>query len=304
MSKLIALTDRVWYAPGAVQSGFLVKDNKAILIDSGVDREAGKRLDKEIRKQSWSLSAIINTHAHVDHYGGNAYLLEAYKEAGLPLTVYAPPIEATGMENPILEPMYLYFGAAPLPDMLNRFLYAPASPVHSVLLEGTQTVDWAEVEILLLPGHSINQAGIGFDGVLMAADSFFGPEVLEKHGIPFLVNARETLLSLDRLAETDYAYYVPGHGEAVKREGLNLVLQANRVCHEKWIDYLDQAILKKTQTLGELVKACCDEAELQVKQTGAYALYQTAIAAYLSYLAEEGRITAVVEDNVWLWQSK
>src|SRR3954465_14412200 len=59
----------------------LCRDGNAAVVDPG---EAGPVL-AFLRAQKLNLTAILNTHHHADHVGGNAELLEHY-----PVPVYGP----------------------------------------------------------------------------------------------------------------------------------------------------------------------------------------------------------------------
>jgi glyoxylase-like metal-dependent hydrolase (beta-lactamase superfamily II) len=43
----------------------------AVLIDAGQDRDQAKRLLRACEAAGLTPCAIINTHAHADHFGGN-----------------------------------------------------------------------------------------------------------------------------------------------------------------------------------------------------------------------------------------
>lgn len=72
--------------------------------------------------------AIVNTHSHADHCGGNRYIKE---RTGA--TIYASEIESAIIQYPLLEPLYLFSGASPLRDLRNKFLMAQSSSVDHVI---------------------------------------------------------------------------------------------------------------------------------------------------------------------------
>ena len=96
-----------------------------------------------------TLEAVFITHAHADHFGG-AYLLQ--RRAEVPL--YAPALEAAMMENPIIEPLYLFGGASPIKELRNKFTLAKPCRVDHVVEEpGVLEIGPFQVEVIPLPGH-------------------------------------------------------------------------------------------------------------------------------------------------------
>nr|WP_051375599.1 MBL fold metallo-hydrolase [Alicyclobacillus pomorum] len=138
--------------------------------------------------------------------GGNAAIL-----AQAEVTVYAPKAEADVIRRPRFEPEYLWQGAAPFEALRNKFLLADASPVH-VDLQGGQTFAIGDVEFqcVPLPGHAHGQLGIRVDGVFFAADGYFDPPVVDKLGLPYMVNYTETLESAKSIPAVDAEWVVPG----------------------------------------------------------------------------------------------
>lgn len=112
MYELIQVTDISYYIQSPVKIG-LVKNaqNEVFLIDSGNDKDAGKKVKKVLDANGWTLKAIYNTHSHADHIGGNQYL-----QKQTDCKIYAPGIERDFTEHPILEPSFLY-GANPPKDL-------------------------------------------------------------------------------------------------------------------------------------------------------------------------------------------
>ncbi|RAP24661.1 hypothetical protein C2W64_02831 [Brevibacillus laterosporus] len=121
------------------------------MIDSGLDTQTAKKTKKGLDELSQPLYAIIKTHSHADHFGGNHYLLQQYPHA----IVYAPALEEAIIRNPMLEPIYLGMGSTPLPELCNKFLLAESSRVDEILPEDGEPIlsdcrDIAGINLVLL----------------------------------------------------------------------------------------------------------------------------------------------------------
>ena len=97
MYELIQAAENSYYIQSPAKIGLIkVSDTEVCLIDSGNDKDAGKKVLKVLNANGWTLKAIYNTHSHADHIGGNQYL---QKQTGCP--IYAPGIEADFTNHPI-----------------------------------------------------------------------------------------------------------------------------------------------------------------------------------------------------------
>lgn len=289
----------IGYFPGAVNSGVIVVpgSDRAILIDTGIDGDAGRRLRRGLSEAGLTLTAIINTHAHADHFGGNRWLLA--RDA---CAVYAPELEEALIRHPELEPFYLFGGAVPPDWMQNKFFQAEPSPVHHVLRPGPQQVAGVTVDVVPLPGHSLNQVGIAYEGVLFAADSFYGTEALAKHACPFLVDADATRQSWAALGERQEAFFLPGHGGLLTAAQLPATLAANR---DK-LDRLTDAVLAAAAggcEEGELLRQVMGDAGLRLPGEALYYLNRVPLLAVLVSLRRAGRAVSRLDGHNVIWEA-
>ena len=195
---LVQLTESAYQFRGGSNAGLIVQDGRAVLVDTGLDRDTAKKILRHIESLKITLAAVVITHAHADHCGGAATIRA---RTGAP--VYAPALEADVVANPIWEPLYLYSGALPPAELRHKFTLAEPCPVTGVLGTGDQVLGGVPFTAIPAPGHSPNQMMIAGGGACFVADACFAPEVLHKHGIPFYVDIDQTLASLAALAALD-----------------------------------------------------------------------------------------------------
>lgn len=289
----------VGYIPGVVNSGVIAvpDSDRAILIDTGLDGEAGRKLRRALADAGLTLAAIINTHAHADHYGGNRWLLQ--REA---CEVYAPELEEALIRHPELEPFYLFGGAVPPDWMQNRFFMAEPSPVHHVLRPGEQRVAGVTVEVVPLPGHSLAQVGIAYGGVLFAADSFYGIAALAKHAVPFLVDADTSRASWDALLQRSERHYLPGHGELLSAAGLPGTIAANRDKLEQLSGIALEAAAGGCEE-AELIRRVMTAAGATLRGEALYYLNRAPVLALLVSLRRQGRLASRLDGLSVIWES-
>jgi len=291
------ISEGVYYIPNPANIG-VVKDREksVILIDSGLDDDTGKKVLKLLEENGLFPKAIINTHSHADHCGGNRYIKEKTRAK-----IYAPEVESAIIQFPSLEPLYLFSGASPLKELQNKFLMAQPSDVDYVIKRDERKLKFDEVElgIVPLPGHAPNQVGVEVDEVLFCADSLFSEDVLRRHKIPFYADIDRTKETLRFLRNSQYKFYVPSHAEP--RGSLNELVDANLEA----IDGVEKYLLEEfhgRKSTQQVLKDMCDHYKIDMRGIQQYYLMNTVAMAYLSSLHERGKLKVEVKDNSLFWE--
>lgn len=298
MAELVQLADGCGYLPGAVNVGVVWgPEGRAVAVDSGGDRDAARRLLRAAQARGLHLVAVVNTHSHADHYGGNDYLTRQQPH----LEVWAPELEEAVLRNPYLEPFYL-FGARPPEALQNKWLMARPSPVHHVYptADGELEVAGSVLRVHQADGHSARQAALAFGPVCFAADSFFGPEVLQKYGVPFTHDVAGQLETLERLRHWPYEWFVPGHGTPVRRDELPAVLDANLRAIRQATEEVRRAV-GTGATTDEVVHRVAAHLPSPPANPSAYFLLRSTVTAHLAYLLEAGELTWELDHGALRW---
>jgi glyoxylase-like metal-dependent hydrolase (beta-lactamase superfamily II) len=292
--ELVEVTDNVAYIQGAVNIGILRNRERCAVIDTGLDKDSGRSIRKSLEAEGLRLEAIINTHSHADHFGGNNYITR-----NLNAEVYAPSIESGIIQNPILEPIYLFHGATPIRNLRNKFVLAKPSPVDHIIEPGKLEIIGLEVEITPLPGHCFNQVGVMVDDVLFCADTVFSERVIDKYRIPVVQDVRSHLETLEALKGKECSMFIPAHTKPV--EDISGLVTKNRATTLGIIGDI-KALLNEPKTTEHVMSELCTGYGLDLTVIQQYYLIHMTIMAYLGYLYDEKQIDIQMEGNLLRWK--
>ena len=206
MYELIQVSERSYYIQSPAKIGLVRLDGQDVcLIDSGSDKDAGRKVRQLLDANGWRLTAIYNTHSNADHIGGNRYL-----QGQTGCKIYAPGIDCAFTRHPVLEPSFLY-GGYPCKELRHKFLMAQESDAQELTKECLP----AGFAIIPLPGHFFDMVGYRTpDDVVYLADCLSSRETLDKYQIGFIYDVAAYLNTLEMVQSLQAKMFVPAHAAA------------------------------------------------------------------------------------------
>lgn len=287
--ELVPVGEITYYIKNVTNIGvYKINENDVCLIDSGNDKDAGRKILKIVNEQGWNVKYIINTHSNADHIGGNKLIQDRTN-----CIILANNVEKAFTEFPILESSFLY-GGYPFKDIRNKFLLAKESvvtPLDNNLPDG--------LEYFSLKGHFFDMIGIKTsDNVYFLADSLFSEETITKYHLFYIYDVKEFLNTLDYLETLEGDIFIPSH--CAETDNISSLIKINKSKVNEIIDIICNAC-KNGITFEQLLKYIFDEFNL-VMNANQYVLVGSTIRSYLSYLLDENKLCYEFKNNKMLWK--
>ena len=290
MYELYQVGEKSYYIDCPAKIGvYQANENAVYLIDSGSDKDAGRKIRKILDEHHWQLLGILNTHSHADHIGGNHYLQQ---QTGC--KIYSSGIEKCFTEYPILESSFLY-GGYPCKELRHKFLLANESKVQDFSDQDFPK----EIEIIPLRGHFFDMVGFRTpDDVVYLADCLSSKETLDKYKIVFLYDVEKYLNTLEKIKMLKAKIFVPAHAPVT----------------DNIVELAKYNILKVNETASHIVELCkvpsCfevilkklfDDFDLKMNFEQ-YVLVGSTVRSYLAWQKDMGKLEAYFENNQLIWK--
>lgn len=290
MYELVQVNEKSFYVNCPAKIGVYLSDEQNVyLIDSGNDKDAGRKVRQILEKKNWHLKGILNTHSNADHIGGNRYLQNQTH-----CKVYCGGIEAAFTRYPILEPSFLY-GGYPCKDLRHKFLFAQDSEVSTF----TDPDFPKEIEIIPLPGHFFDMVGFRTpDQTVFLADCISSKETLNKYAVSFIYDVKAYLQTLDMVESLKAAVFVPAHAEAAK--DIKELVKYNR---EKIYEIAEKLLVfcRNAAPFEKILQYIFTDYHLTMNFEQ-YVLVGSTVRSYLSWMKDTGKVAAMFQDSMLLWK--
>ncbi len=292
MYELIQVAENSYYIESPAKIGLIkLNDTDVYLIDSGNDKDAGRKVRQILDSNHWKLTAIYNTHSNADHIGGNKYL-----QGQTGCKIYTPGIECDFTRHTLLEPSFLY-GGYPSKDLRHKFLMAQESSAEYL----TKDCLPHNLEMISLPGHFFDMVGFRTsDNIVYLADCLSSKETLDKYQIGFIYDVASYLSTLEMVKKLKAKLFVPSH--AAVTETIEPLAQYN----------IDKVLEIARHIIDLCKEPLCFESILQklfsdyglTMNFDQYVLVGSTVRSYLSWLKDTDKLDADFQNNMMIWKQK
>lgn len=292
MFELTQAGDCSYYVNAPAKIGIYCSGNGQVcLIDSGNDKDAGRKLLRILEQRGWQLTGIVNTHSNADHIGGNHFIQQ---KTGC--KIFAEGIEGHFTESPILEPAFLY-GGFPAGALRHKFLMAQPSSVVPF-----SDPDFPSgLKVIPLPGHFFQMYGFRTpDDTVFLADCLSSAATLEKYHVSFIYDVAAYLDTLDAVARMEGHLFVPSHAEATDDIGPLVDLNRKKV---RQIADLICTFCRTPASSEAVLKHVFDSYGLTMNFEQ-HVLVGSTVRSYLSWLHDSGELEAEFTDNTLRWKRR
>ncbi len=286
--ELKQVGSRTYYIQHRTNIGiYLLPDNKVCLIDTGSLGD-GEKIDSLISAQGWEIGCIINTHTHIDHLGGNKYLMGKYQ-----IPAYCSDIEIPFAHCSELEAAYMN-GGKPCRKLREVFTHTGRMGFRDIETSYDGDLQWT-----YLPGHSFGMIGVRTpDDIWFTADAYMGRDGLERHSFAYMCDVEAYMDTLEKIKTLDGKLFIPSHGDA--EESAAETAELNMIKTRDTIELI-RDICSDEISLDGILQQLYQRLEMRTNIVN-HALISSTAKCYLTYLQDRGELECSFIDCILHWK--
>jgi glyoxylase-like metal-dependent hydrolase (beta-lactamase superfamily II) len=268
---------------------YKINDREIIMIDSGWKEGERERLEKLLEVNELQVTAIINSHAHRDHIGNNAYFKNKYN-----CIIAMPSYEALICSS--AANLKLFFNSLTLNDIEEQFGHLVCkTDIMITEQQNNLVINDISFKILHTPGHSpAHICIITPDEVACLGDAIISSETMAEAKLPYAFILSEDLKSKEKLKQLNCSKYVITH-KGIYDDIAKLIennIEFYKVRAEKVYELIDGAV-----TMEEIMRAVSENFHIRVNSVSRYTFIERMLKPYLEYLCDTQRLTVILADG-------
>ncbi len=268
---------------------YKINEEEIIMLDSGWARGERVGIEEILEKNNFKVEAIINSHAHIDHVGNNAYLKNKYN-----CIIAMPAYEAFFCSSTIN--LKAFYNKQTLSN-IDKHYGDMVCETDVKIFENQNTIKICGIEfgIFHTPGHSpAHICIITPDDVAYVGDSLISYEVMKGAKMPYAFILKEDLKSKEKLNDLKYSKYIVAHkgvyDDITKLITDNINFYKNRA--QKLYD-----VIEGDMTMEDIMKTIMKNWKININTTYKYSKIVFMLESYVQYLEEIEAIELIMDNG-------
>jgi len=268
---------------------YKINDEDIILLDTGWKEGEREGIEEVLEKNDLKVTAILNSHAHRDHIGNNAYLKNKYN-----CIIAMSASEAHICSSEVN--LKLYYSGETLKEVKEHYGHLVCKT--DINIENHQdniVINGINFKIIHTPGHSpAHIVIITPDDVAYLGDALLSYETMEGAKIPYSFILSEDLKSKEKLYDLKCSRYMVTHkgiyDDITKLIDDNIDFYKNRA--EKIYEIIEGAM-----TMEDIMKAVSKSFRINLNSINRYTFIERMLKPYVEYLYEIEKLQLIMENG-------
>ncbi|GKU25242.1 MBL fold metallo-hydrolase [Clostridium folliculivorans] len=275
---------------------YKINDEEIIMLDSGLAKGERQGIEKLLVDNNFKISAIICTHAHVDHIGNNTYFKNKYN------CIIAMPTYEAMLCSSIVN-LKGYYSMLTLTEIREQF--GDMVCETDIMISHKQSymeVCGIKFDVFHTPGHSAAHICITTpDEVCYLGDALVSYETMRGAKLPYAYIVSEDLKSKNKLYALKCSKYIVAHKGIY--ENITELIGANLEFY-KAISLKVYEVIEDGMTMDRIRSAVTKNFNLRIDTMARYGLIERLLRPYIEYLSETGSLIFQIEDGlIKYWKS-
>lgn len=268
---------------------YKINEQEIIMLDTGWAEGESKGIEKVLENNKFRVSAIINSHAHIDHMGNDVSIKNKYS------SIIAMSVGEAFICSSEIN-LKLYYASQTIRSIREHYKHMVLKA--DIIIEENQdeiVLCGIKFSIIHTPGHSPDHISIITpDDVAYVGDALISYEVMKGAKMPYDFILSEDMKSKAKLYDLNCSKYVVAH-KGMYDNIKNLV--------DDNIDFYESRamaiykVITEPMTMEEILKAVIEEFNIKVGTIYKYYVVEKMLRSYLDYLNDIGVLNLTVEDG-------
>lgn len=268
---------------------YKINDEEIIMLDTGWKRGERQGIEELLEKNNYRVAAILNSHAHIDHIGNNAYFKDKYNSI-IAMAAYEAFICSSEAN------LKLYYSSQALKLVKEHFGHMVCK-TDIIIKEDEKEISLCGINFRIIhtPGHSpAHICIITPDDVAYLGDALISYEVMEGAKMPYAYILSEDMKSKAKLYDLHCSKYVVAHMGMY--DNIKKLIDDNMDFYESRAMRIYE-VIDKPMTMEEILKAVIKSFNIRVNDIFRYYMMERMLRSYVDYLYDIDKLKLIIENG-------